>query len=247
METLEYISKLLGKATFDKKSFSMQRTGKGGSSQTLDNLGRELLMPDEIRQMDRNKCILVVGGTAPFYSDKYYYERHKNYRYTSDHDGANSYSYEPAPPPEAAAFCDPAGLLAEIAAGIEPISLETDQQALLGHFIESGDRLSLADGYGNPDGTFPDLEEAEAYRAFILEEMAAERAGDYIALDDSPESLAALIERAKADPGSVSLHGGGDEEGYSGGGDILAGIGEYEVGDDFHASLNNIDTAALVA
>ncbi|MCL2052101.1 MAG: type IV secretory system conjugative DNA transfer family protein [Lachnospiraceae bacterium] len=158
MDTLEYLSKLLGAGTYDKKSFSMQRTGRGGSSQTLDNLKRELLLPDEIRRMSRRKCLLVVGGTAPFYSSKYRYERHKNYRHTSDGNKKNTYHFEPPQPGlpkrEAGSFLDNGG---DISPGADelfggpggPIELDNSPRALASAIktaIESPESISLSHG-----------------------------------------------------------------------------------------------------
>lgn len=91
MDTLEYLSKLLGKGTFDKESSSRSRGGQGSSSVSRDRLGRELLDPSEIRKIDNNKCLFFVGGKDPFYSKKYNYQRHKNYRFTSDANKEFSY------------------------------------------------------------------------------------------------------------------------------------------------------------
>jgi hypothetical protein len=94
METLEYISKLLGKGTFDKRSSSRTYGKSGSSSKNWDTLGRELLLPDEIRMMPKDKCLLIAGGRKPFYSTKYDYTQHPNYALTSD-GGAGSYDYKP--------------------------------------------------------------------------------------------------------------------------------------------------------
>lgn len=84
MDTLDYLSKLLGKGTFDKQSYSRTRGRQGSSSTNSDRIGRELLDAAEIRKLKNDKCLLIVGGKDPFYSRKYNYKRHKNYKYTSD-------------------------------------------------------------------------------------------------------------------------------------------------------------------
>ena len=101
VETLEYLSKSLGKATFDKKDYSRSR-GRHGSSTTANNrVGRELLMPDEIRNLRKSACLLLVGGKSPFYSQKIDLRLHKNYKYTSEVDGEKHViEYSPEPPPE---------------------------------------------------------------------------------------------------------------------------------------------------
>lgn len=100
MDTLEYMSKLLGKGTFDKRTTGRTRGKQGSSSENFDVIGRELMTADEIRQLKKENCLLVVGGRSPFYSEKYDYTKHPNYCYTSDGNHAYSYHYTPEPPPE---------------------------------------------------------------------------------------------------------------------------------------------------
>lgn len=98
MDTLEYISKLIGKGTFDKKTTGHSRGRSGSSSENFDVVGRELMDASELRRLEKKNCILIVGGRNPFYSEKYPYESHPNYRYTSDGNHAYSFSYTPVPP-----------------------------------------------------------------------------------------------------------------------------------------------------
>lgn len=95
MDTLEYLSKLLGKGTYDKQSTSRTKGRQSSTSMTNDRLGRDLLDASEIRKMKDNKCLLIVGGRSPFYSQKFDYTSHKNYKYTSDADKSKSYHYTP--------------------------------------------------------------------------------------------------------------------------------------------------------
>lgn len=94
-DTLDYISKLLGKGTFDKRTTGRTRGKSGSSSQNFDVVGRELMDSAEIRKLPKNKCLLIVGGRNPFYSDKYEYTSHPNYCFTSDANRANSYEHHP--------------------------------------------------------------------------------------------------------------------------------------------------------
>lgn len=95
METLKYVSELLGKGTFDKKSSSRSRGKTGSSSQSYDKIGRELMTPDEIKKLPKKKCLLFVSGKPPFKSEKYDYSMHPYYKYSSDYD--KSYFYEHTP------------------------------------------------------------------------------------------------------------------------------------------------------
>lgn len=99
MDTLEYMSKLLGKGTFDKRTTGVTKGRQGSSSQNFDEVGRELMMPDEIRQMPKKDCLFIVGGRPGFYSEKYEYKDHPNYRFTSDANPEYSYHYTPQPNP----------------------------------------------------------------------------------------------------------------------------------------------------
>lgn len=95
MDTLEYMSKLLGKGTFDKRTTGKTRGKQGSSSQNYDVVGRELMDVAEIRKLEKDKCLLIVSGRNPFYSEKYKYEDHPNYKFTSDDNKAYSFYHEP--------------------------------------------------------------------------------------------------------------------------------------------------------
>lgn len=97
-ETLEYMSKLIGKGTFDKRTTGITKGKTGSSSQNFDEVGRELMDVSEIRKLPKKDCLLVVGGRNPFYSEKYEYTSHPNYIYTSDSNSNFSYEYIPQTP-----------------------------------------------------------------------------------------------------------------------------------------------------
>jgi len=86
VETLEYLSKSLGKGTYDKKDYSRTRGSRGSSTTSSARVGRELMLPDEIRNIKKTACILLVGGKSPYFSQKYNLTLHKNYQYTSEAD-----------------------------------------------------------------------------------------------------------------------------------------------------------------
>lgn len=93
-DTLEYISKLLGKGTFDKKTYSQTKGKQSSSSTSYDKIGRELLDPSEIQRMNKKRCLLFVSGYQPYMSQKFNYTKHKNYKYTSDSNNKNLYYYK---------------------------------------------------------------------------------------------------------------------------------------------------------
>lgn len=93
-DTLKYISDLLGKGTFDKKTYSQTKGRQSSSSTSFDKIGRELLDPAEIQRLNKKKCLLFVSGYQPYMSKKYNYKSHKNYKYTSDGNKKNLYYYK---------------------------------------------------------------------------------------------------------------------------------------------------------
>lgn len=69
--TFKYISENLGKKTIHKKS-SGESLGKNRSSSTnTDTLGRELMLPDEVRELDNDYCIVFVRGKKPVFDKKF--------------------------------------------------------------------------------------------------------------------------------------------------------------------------------
>lgn len=94
-ETLKYMSEILGKGTFDKKTTGRSKGKSGSFSENFDVIGRELMDPAEIRKMPKKDCLLILGGRNPFYSEKYKYESHPNYRYTSDAHSQYGYTHVP--------------------------------------------------------------------------------------------------------------------------------------------------------
>jgi len=99
--THEYISKLLGKATIDKKSSGETRGRQGSSSRNYDVLGREIMTPDEVRKMDNKKCLIFIRGFDPIPDSKYNPFKHPVFAQTADGEGT-PYEHEPAAEGESA-------------------------------------------------------------------------------------------------------------------------------------------------
>jgi len=95
MDTLEYMSKMLGKGTYDKRTTGRTRSKHGSSSQNWDVVGRELMDAAEIGKLTKEDCLLLISGRNPFYSKKYEYKDHPNYRFTSDANKKYQFEYEP--------------------------------------------------------------------------------------------------------------------------------------------------------
>ena len=85
--THEYVSKLLGKATIDKKSTGESRGRQGSSSRNFDVLGREIMTADEVRKMDNSKCLIFIRGLDPVLDKKYFTPKHPIFSQTADGDG----------------------------------------------------------------------------------------------------------------------------------------------------------------
>lgn len=86
-DTLEYVSKKLGKKTIKVRNNSASYGSKSGTSASYQLVGRELMLPDELSQMSDTECILIIRGVPPFRGDKFKYENHFNYKLTADGDG----------------------------------------------------------------------------------------------------------------------------------------------------------------
>lgn len=98
-ESLEFMSKLLGKETISIRTRGQTR-GRGGSSSINYQLtGRELMTPDEIRRMPTWDALLLIRGESPVRDRKYNIKKHPNYRYTQD-GGAKPYIHNPPSVPD---------------------------------------------------------------------------------------------------------------------------------------------------
>jgi type IV secretion system protein VirD4 len=85
--THEYISKALGKETIRTKTYQMTRGGHGSSSVNFNQLGLELMSPDQVRRLDNRKCIVMVRGERPVMDDKYRLKSHPNIKTSADGGG----------------------------------------------------------------------------------------------------------------------------------------------------------------
>ena len=77
--TFEYISKLLGKWTIDKRTNGESKGSNGSYSENYDVLGRELMMEYEIRLLPDDECIIFVRGEEPIRDKKWFPWEHKIY------------------------------------------------------------------------------------------------------------------------------------------------------------------------
>ena len=92
--TLKDISESLGKETIDAYNTSENRGQSQSYGLNYQKLGKELKSQDELAVMDGEKCILMLRGVRPFFSNKYDITRHKNYHMLSDSDPNNEFDIE---------------------------------------------------------------------------------------------------------------------------------------------------------
>lgn len=88
--TNEYISKELGKETIDTLAINKTKARQGSTSYNDGILGRELMLPDELSQMDNSLCICMIRGIPPFKTLKYRLERHPRYEQLEECDVENN-------------------------------------------------------------------------------------------------------------------------------------------------------------
>ncbi len=84
LELLKVVSEKLGKETLDSYTQSYTYGQQKSSNVNHQKMGRELMTPDELFRMPGNKCICMISGLKPFYSDKYDITYHKRYKYIAD-------------------------------------------------------------------------------------------------------------------------------------------------------------------
>lgn len=68
--THEYISKLLGEMTIDKRTDGSSTGHFGNASINNDKMGRTLMTPAEVKRMPREDCIIFLEGHYPIYDKK---------------------------------------------------------------------------------------------------------------------------------------------------------------------------------
>ena len=83
-ETHKYVSELLGKATIDTNTYNRSYGRNGNYSKNDQNLGRELMTPDEVRMLDNQYALLFIRGERPVKDLKYDILKHPNVAETTD-------------------------------------------------------------------------------------------------------------------------------------------------------------------
>ncbi len=90
--TAEYLSKQLGKQTIRTNTFGQSKGRNGSYSKNEQQLGRELMTPDEIRLMDNRYALLLIRGERPILDEKFDFKRHPHMGETT-YGGAAPYAH----------------------------------------------------------------------------------------------------------------------------------------------------------
>ncbi len=69
-DTLERVSKMLGKTTIDEVNESRSYSGNQGRNESDRATGRELMTQDELFTLPRDKCVLIIRGHNPIFACK---------------------------------------------------------------------------------------------------------------------------------------------------------------------------------
>lgn len=93
-ETHKYVSERLGKETIYTQTTGQTRGSHGSSSKNQQQVGRELLTPSEVSQLNNDYALLFIRGEDPVCDLKYDLNRHPNVKLTAD---GNAKPYKPQP------------------------------------------------------------------------------------------------------------------------------------------------------
>lgn len=89
-ETLKYISQKLDKTTVQVNSKSYNFGARGGRTESINYIERDLLKPNEISQLvTPEKQIVFVKATKPIFCDKFKTQKSKLYQYMPDRNNPN--------------------------------------------------------------------------------------------------------------------------------------------------------------
>lgn len=82
--THKFMSEYLGKETLDTNTYGKSSGRNGNYSTNMQQAGRELLTPDEIRLLDNDYALLFIRGERPIFDKKYDILKHPNIKETAD-------------------------------------------------------------------------------------------------------------------------------------------------------------------
>lgn len=82
--THKFMSEYLGKETLDTNTYGKSSGRNGNYSTNMQQTGRELLTPDEIRLLDNDYALLFIRGECPIFDKKFDILKHPNISDTVD-------------------------------------------------------------------------------------------------------------------------------------------------------------------
>ena len=82
--THKYVSELIGKETIDTNTYGRSYGMHGNYTTNMQNTGRELMTPDEVRMLDNRFALLFIRGERPVKDLKYDILKHPNLKLTAD-------------------------------------------------------------------------------------------------------------------------------------------------------------------
>ncbi len=85
--THEYLSKALGKETIRTKTYQMTKGGRGSSTTNFNQMGHDLMSPDQVRRLDNRRSIIMIRGERPVIDEKYQLKKHPQIKLTADGGG----------------------------------------------------------------------------------------------------------------------------------------------------------------
>ena len=83
-KTNKEIAEQIGKTTVHNTSVTESKGQSGNYLEADQILGRYLIDPAEIGRMERDECLVLITGVAPFKAKKYPLEKHPRYREISE-------------------------------------------------------------------------------------------------------------------------------------------------------------------
>lgn len=83
-DTLEYVKKLVGTGTFDKKSHSVTKGTNGSTTMQYDKVGIDLVTISMLQSFPEHECVLFVNGYAPVWEKMYDLKNHPNFARSED-------------------------------------------------------------------------------------------------------------------------------------------------------------------
>ncbi|MBR3690588.1 MAG: TraM recognition domain-containing protein, partial [Eggerthellaceae bacterium] len=79
-KTNKEIAEQIGKATVHNTAITESKGSSGSYSEADQILGRYLIDPAEIGRLERDECLVLITGVAPFKSKKYDVTKHPRWK-----------------------------------------------------------------------------------------------------------------------------------------------------------------------